>query len=306
MIIGLVSAAVISVLTLAVAFWCRQKRAKSKSQSDSATDERQSTNATRVESMEPFSPSSNPHPSNAILNNDKNAPDSTPVDGFLVASNSKLLPEKAQLFDNLDGLSHQDPPQRKAANSSVLNGVTLASNFKPLPEKVSVIDLLGDLDDRKFETVSSLKAALPSGSTLAVSPGSMSITAKSKIAAPQTVAHHHEMTTADSLVEFASISENAGSSSHRMALPDNPRDWNQDETAQWILERFGDATLSSLALSQNINGRALLMLDRQDMKADLGLETVGRRLIFEEAVAELRRQSAQQSALAQESPPSYE
>ncbi|KAI8819791.1 hypothetical protein BJ741DRAFT_639701 [Chytriomyces cf. hyalinus JEL632] len=260
--------------------------------------------------MQQFPPSSNPPPSNAILNNDKNATDSMPVDGFLVASNSKLLPEKAQLFDNLDGLSHQDLSEKKAGNSSMLNGILLASKYKPVPEKVPVLDHLEEFphvtpDDRKFETVSSLKAALPSGSTLAVSPGSMSITAESKMAAPQTVAHH-EMTTAYPLVEYVSISENTGSSSHRMALPGNPRDWNQDETAQWILERFGDATLSSLAFSQKINGRALLMLDRQDMKAELGLETVGERLIFEEAVAELRRQSAQQSALAQESPPSYE
>ncbi|KAI8842887.1 hypothetical protein BJ741DRAFT_592148 [Chytriomyces cf. hyalinus JEL632] len=222
------------------------------------------------------------------------------MDGFLVASNYKLLPEKAQLFDNLDG--HQDPSEKKAANSSVLNGFPLASNYKPLPEKVSFLDHLEKFphatpDDRKFETVSS--------STLAASPGSMSDSAKSKIAALQTVAHH-EMTTVEPLVEFASITENTGSSSHRLALPDNPRDWKQDETAQWILEIFGDAELSSLALSQNINGRALLMLDRQDMKAELGLETVGKRLIFEEAVTELRRQSAQQSALAQESPPSYE
>ncbi|KAI8822733.1 hypothetical protein BJ741DRAFT_635395 [Chytriomyces cf. hyalinus JEL632] len=159
------------------------------------------------------------------------------------------------------------------------------------------------MPDRKFETVFSLKAAIPEGSTLAVSPGSMSVSAESKMAAPQTV-FHHEMATAEPL-DFASIRENTGCSSHHMALPDNPKDWNQDETAQWILERFGDATLSSLALSQKINGRALLMLDRQDMKAELGLETVGERLIFEEAVAELRRQSAQLSALAQESPPLY-
>ncbi|KAI8820340.1 hypothetical protein BJ741DRAFT_672916 [Chytriomyces cf. hyalinus JEL632] len=279
---GAVGAAVLSVLTIAVGFWCRQKRAKSKSQSDIASHERQSTNATRVESMEQFPPSSNPPPSNAILNNDKNTPDSAPVDGFLVASNYKLLPEKSQKFNNLDGLSHQDPSEREAANCSVLNGFPLASNYKLLPERVPALDHLG-----KFP------------------PCSMSVSVEGKVAALQTVAHH-EMTTADPLVEYASISENTGSSAHRMALPDNPRDWNQDETAQWILEIFRDAELSSLALSQNINGRALLMLERQDMISALKLETVGRRLIFEEAVAELRRQSAQQSALAQESPPSYE
>ncbi|KAJ3398618.1 hypothetical protein HDU80_008723 [Chytriomyces hyalinus] len=232
------------------------------------------------------------------------------MNGFLVASNYKPLPEKAQLFDNLNGLSHQDPSGKKAPNSSMLNGVPLASNYKPLPEKVPVLDHLQEFphvmpDSHKLKTISSLKAALPEGSTSAVSPGSMTISAGSKIPELQAVAHH-EMRAAKPLVEFEAVTENTGTSSHRMALPDNPRDWSQDETAQWILERFGDETLASLAFSQNINGRALLMLDRQDMKAELGLTTVGRRLIFEEAVAELRRQSAQHSALAQESPPSYE
>ncbi|KAJ3387609.1 hypothetical protein HDU80_000143, partial [Chytriomyces hyalinus] len=207
-------------------------------------------NATRVESMEQFPPSSNPALSNAILNNDMNAPNLTPVNSFLVASDYKLVPEKSQLFDNLDGLSHQDPSEKNAAKSSMLNGFPLASNYKPVPEKVPVLDHFKEfphvmLDDCKFETVSSLKAALPSGSALAVSPGSMSITTESKMAAPQTVAHHHEMTTPEHLVEYASIIENTGSSSHRVALPDNPRDWNQDETVQWILERFGDVELSS-------------------------------------------------------------
>ncbi|KAI8822813.1 hypothetical protein BJ741DRAFT_86809 [Chytriomyces cf. hyalinus JEL632] len=171
---GAVGAAVLSVLIIAVGFWCRQKRAKSKSQSDIATDERQST----VESMEQFPPSSSPPPSNAILNHDKNVPDSTPVDGFLVASNYKLVPEKSQLFGDLGRLSPQGPSEKNAANFSMLNSFPLPSNYKPAPEEVPVLDHLEEFphatpDDRKFETVSSLKAAIPEGSTLAVSPGSI-------------------------------------------------------------------------------------------------------------------------------------
>ncbi|KAJ3256651.1 hypothetical protein HDU77_003033 [Chytriomyces hyalinus] len=91
-----------------------------------------------------------------------------------------------------------------------------------------------------------------------------------------------------------------------MALPSNPQDWSEEEVAQWILERVGDSKLSLLGLSQNINGRALLMLERPDMLSWLKLNTVGRLLLFEEALAELRTQSAQISALSEESPPSYE
>ncbi|KAJ3246121.1 hypothetical protein HDU78_007768 [Chytriomyces hyalinus] len=101
-------------------------------------------------------------------------------------------------------------------------------------------------------------------------------------------------------------SEGHGSSSSLLSLPADPKNWTEDETAEWILERFGNAQLSSLALSQKINGRALLMLERQDMKSELGLETFGERLLLDEAIAELRSQSAQQNLVVEENPPSYE
>ncbi|KAI8842178.1 hypothetical protein BJ741DRAFT_592400 [Chytriomyces cf. hyalinus JEL632] len=107
-------------------------------------------------------------------------------------------------------------------------------------------------------------------------------------------------------VTFALSNETDSSSSHHIALPINPKDWSEDEVGQWMLERFKDAELSSLALSQRINGRALLMLERPDIVSWLKIDTVGQMLLFEEGIAELRRQSTQQSALDQENPPSYE
>ncbi|KAJ3222506.1 hypothetical protein HDU81_009860 [Chytriomyces hyalinus] len=171
-------------------------------------------------------------------------------------------------------------------------------NEFPMPEKVSLFKHLERLpQERKIENLSSLKAALPEINTMTV-PKSVTVPEGSRKMSTQPAA--------SDLTSKALTESSTESSSHQMALPENPRDWNQDETAHWILERFGDAKLSSLALSQNINGRALLMLERQDMTSALKLETVGRRVLFEEAVTELRKQSAQQSALAQENPPSYE
>ncbi|KAJ3248469.1 hypothetical protein HDU77_008114 [Chytriomyces hyalinus] len=88
-------------------------------------------------------------------------------------------------------------------------------------------------------------------------------------------------------------------------LPTNPKEWTQDQTAQWIFEKFGNEYLSSLALSQKINGRALLRLERQDLILGLRLETVGERVLFEEALEELRDITRQQFAAAPEDPPTY-
>ncbi|KAJ3263167.1 hypothetical protein HDU77_011201 [Chytriomyces hyalinus] len=166
----------------------------------------------------------------------------------------------------------------------------------PLPEKVSLFNNLKSLpQEPESENTPSMKAALP---------GINAFTVPHNVGSKGTETPMQHVTLDHG---FKTVAENqTESSSHQMALPDNPRDWNQDETAQWILERFGDAKLSSLALSQKINGRALLMLERNDMVSALKLETVGERILFAEAVAELKRQSEQQSALAQEDPPSYE
>ncbi|KAJ3235565.1 hypothetical protein HDU77_000242 [Chytriomyces hyalinus] len=177
---------------------------------------------------------------------------------------------------------------------------TTPLNELPVPEKVSLFNHLERLPlERKIENLSSLKVALPENiKTFTAPPNSVTASEGSSNMSSQPAASDHtSKALPESLIESSSL---------QMALPDNPRDWNQDETAQWILERFGDDKLSSLALSQKINGRALLMLQRQDMISALKLETVGEQLLFEEAVAELRGQSAQLSALAQENPPSYE
>ncbi|KAJ3399660.1 hypothetical protein HDU80_007681 [Chytriomyces hyalinus] len=92
---------------------------------------------------------------------------------------------------------------------------------------------------------------------------------------------------------------------HDASLPDDPKLWSQEQTAQWVFEKFGDVELLSSVMREKLTGRALLRLDRQDMVSGLGLATVGERLLFEEAIDELRRQSAEQSAFAEEQPPSY-
>ncbi|KAJ3410111.1 hypothetical protein HDU80_003597 [Chytriomyces hyalinus] len=66
------------------------------------------------------------------------------------------------------------------------------------------------------------------------------------------------------------------------------------------------ASAHSDETGQKINGRALLMLERQDIVDGLGLEAIGERLLFEEALAELRMQSNWQSAPVDDNPPSYQ
>ncbi|KAI8830585.1 hypothetical protein BJ741DRAFT_668428 [Chytriomyces cf. hyalinus JEL632] len=89
------------------------------------------------------------------------------------------------------------------------------------------------------------------------------------------------------------------------SLPEDPKLWTQEQTAQWVYQKFGDVELLSSVMREKLTGRTLLRLDRQDMVSGLGLATVGERLLFEEAVDELRRRSAEQNAFAEEQPPSY-
>ncbi|KAI8845137.1 hypothetical protein BJ741DRAFT_644610 [Chytriomyces cf. hyalinus JEL632] len=94
--------------------------------------------------------------------------------------------------------------------------------------------------------------------------------------------------------------------------PDDPKHWNQYETAEWIRERLGNIKVSETVLrnmmggsGQEVTGRVLLILQRADFN-ELGFDTIWDQVVFEEAVAELRVQSVQQSALAYEKPPLYE
>ncbi|KAJ3254424.1 hypothetical protein HDU77_004098 [Chytriomyces hyalinus] len=88
-------------------------------------------------------------------------------------------------------------------------------------------------------------------------------------------------------------------------FPEDPKEWSQEETAHWIFQKFGNAELRGLIISQKINGLALLRLERQHLVTVLRLETVGEQLVFEEAIEELRNKSARMKALA-EGLPLYE
>ncbi|KAJ3231379.1 hypothetical protein HDU78_007748, partial [Chytriomyces hyalinus] len=102
----------------------------------------------------------------------------------------------------------------------------------------------------------------------------------------KTLAAGTELAVAGNSSANVSIALSSGeftSKSGPRVLPENPTDWNMEETAQWLLERFGNIKLSSMALGQKINGRALLMIEREDLISGLGLQTVGDRLLFEEA-----------------------
>ncbi|KAJ3264370.1 hypothetical protein HDU77_008674 [Chytriomyces hyalinus] len=153
--------------------------------------------------------------------------------------------------------------------------------------------------DVKVETFANLKASMPEQSAF-VSENYMTAVDEKK------ALDQKSKDLSKSQLNLMLSSEGRGSSSSLLSLPADPKNWTEDETAEWILERFGNAQLSSLALSQKINGRALLMLERQDMKSELGLETFGERLLLDEAIAELRSQSAQQNLVVEENPPSYE
>ncbi|KAJ3245958.1 hypothetical protein HDU78_008136 [Chytriomyces hyalinus] len=80
-----------------------------------------------------------------------------------------------------------------------------------------------------------------------------------------------------------------------------------DNATIWEPGSFGIRfKLTRMKTGQKINGRALLMLERQDIVDGLGLEAIGERLLFEEALAELRMQSNWQSAPVDDNPPSYQ
>ncbi|KAJ3400365.1 hypothetical protein HDU80_007017 [Chytriomyces hyalinus] len=283
---GTVGAGVLVCIAVAICVWLRRKR--DKSQLAAETNNIQSNVGGNVETVNTF-PSSIQLPSDHLLGSVKKAAVSASFDNFLVASQVSPPPEKDPLFDHLKTQPYdQNPTQHQ---------------------------------DRKVDTIASSKSAMPEHKALFAQKFEPVVHEKdlpfNEVSESQASAPSH------AYVDSAPASESHGSSSHRIALPEDPNDWTEDEVAQWILERFNDAELSSLALSktasseftcesdriqtgQKVNGRVLLLLDRQELKSELGLEILGKRRLFEEAVSELRRKSAQQSALAQESPPSYE
>ncbi|KAI8842183.1 hypothetical protein BJ741DRAFT_592432 [Chytriomyces cf. hyalinus JEL632] len=253
--------------------WFRRRSVKKESAlRTSAMDEGQSTFGTIVEIEEAFVPAS-PPPTATIYESDKKAVVAAALGDFLVASKLAAPPEKVGLFDRLEELPHD----RK-----------LDRNFEA-PDNGRVPD-------------SKLVVSKHSGGVADEGQHSAWISATELPSKKVPISH----SSVSPPVTFALSNETNSSSSHHIALPINPKDWSEDEVGQWMLERFKDAELSSLALSQRINGRALLMLERPDIVSWLKIDTVGQMLLFEEGIAELRRQSAQQSALDQENPPSYE
>ncbi|KAJ3243621.1 hypothetical protein HDU77_010331 [Chytriomyces hyalinus] len=272
---GVAGAAVFLCLIVAIGVWFRRKSVKKESPlRASALDEGQATFGTAVEIFEASASASSPPPPAPLYASDKKAAVAAALGDFLVAGKLAAPPEKVGLFDRLEELSHD----RK------LDCTFEASDKGPVPDsKVGIVsEYSGGASDKGQHTIWIAPTEL-SSKRFSINQSSVSPS-----------------------VAIALSNETNSSSSHHIALPMNPKDWSKDEVGQWMLERFEDAELSSLALSQRINGRALLMLERPDIVSWLKIDTVGQILLFEEAIAELRRQSAQQSALAQENPPSYE
>ncbi|KAI8833228.1 hypothetical protein BJ741DRAFT_612396 [Chytriomyces cf. hyalinus JEL632] len=263
---GVAGAAIFACIAAAIAIWLRRKRVKSQPVSGI-----QSSIGGNVETVNAFTSSSIPPPTAFVPVLEKNAAVSATNDDEFQVANSQVSPPPAtrtHLFDHLDA---RDRNQN-------------------LPKIENLASLETTL--REYETFVSQKAA--------------TVATRERDFASNVVPESQTSASSSLLASFAVSNENHGSSSYRFALPADPNNWTEDETAQWILEKFGDPKLSSLALNQKINGRVLLMMERQDLKSELGLETFGDRRLFEEAIAELRRKSAQQSALDQENPPSYE
>ncbi|KAJ3231377.1 hypothetical protein HDU78_007746 [Chytriomyces hyalinus] len=270
---GVVGAAALVCILVAMGIWFRRKRVKSLPTSGTDTP---SNFGSDVEAGNTFPPSSVPPPSAYLLGAEKKEAVAAAFDEFLVARQGSPVPGKAPPLGHLEVL----PREGHQAQSQ----------------------------DRKIESLASLKAAMRESEAFVARN---SVTAVNETKGLDCVSKEpfEKQTSAPSRAHFefaTSSNESHVNSSHRIAVPEDPNDWTKEEVAQWIVESFGDANLSSLALKQKINGRVLLMLERHEIKSELGLEAFGELRLFEEAVSELRRKSAQQSAQAQESPPSYE
>ncbi|KAJ3397276.1 hypothetical protein HDU80_009614, partial [Chytriomyces hyalinus] len=264
---GVVGAAVLVCIAVVLAIWFRRKRADSKSGSERGPMETSGDFVVKAFNILPTS-SSRPPSANMLEAGKKTAVFEGQGD-FLVASQVSPPPEQVTLFDDIE----VQPPVRN--------------------------------QDRKIESLSSLKNSMPDHGAF-ISRNSLTAVNENQMLDHPFPMLSNSQTGQLSVVDFTPSSQSRGGSFHRIALPEDPKDWTKGETAQWIFETFGDAELSSLALRHKINGRALLLMERQDLKSELGLEAFGERILFEEALAELRRRSAQQSSLATESPPSYE
>ncbi|KAJ3248152.1 hypothetical protein HDU77_008235 [Chytriomyces hyalinus] len=137
--------------------------------------------------------------------------------------------------------AHMPTAEKKAA---VPAAFLVANQASLPPEKSRLFDHLEVQPNdrhqaREINPLASLKAGMPERKAFLLKH-SVSIVNEKEGSAP---AHAN--------LDFAPLSETHGSFLPKASLPDDPNDWTQDEVAQWIIERFGDAELSSLALSKN-------------------------------------------------------
>ncbi|KAI8834219.1 hypothetical protein BJ741DRAFT_610307, partial [Chytriomyces cf. hyalinus JEL632] len=69
--------------------------------------------------------------------------------------------------------------------------------------------------------------------------------------------------------------------------------WTMDEAVAWVTEKeYGDASTVALMKEQEIDGRSLLLLSNHDLEHTLKISDAKRRDRFEDAISELKRNSA--------------
>ncbi|KAJ3230602.1 hypothetical protein HDU81_004408 [Chytriomyces hyalinus] len=83
--------------------------------------------------------------------------------------------------------------------------------------------------------------------------------------------------------------------------------WTMDEAVAWVTEKdYGDASTVALMKEQEIDGRSLLLLSNHDLEHTLKISDPKKRDRFEDAISELKRNSATLQQPTSSGPPSYE
>ncbi|KAI9344288.1 hypothetical protein BDR26DRAFT_857544 [Obelidium mucronatum] len=70
----------------------------------------------------------------------------------------------------------------------------------------------------------------------------------------------------------------------RLPLPADPTKWSVEDVCEWAVQYEADATILQYIKDQEINGRALMLLSIDDFS----FSTVGRRVVFEDALTNLK------------------
>ncbi|KAJ3242238.1 hypothetical protein HDU78_001440 [Chytriomyces hyalinus] len=82
--------------------------------------------------------------------------------------------------------------------------------------------------------------------------------------------------------------------------------WTIEEAVAWVTEKeYGDASTVALMKEQEIDGRSLLLLSNNDLEHTLKISDPKRRDRFEDAISELKRNSATLQQAASSGLPSY-